>query len=79
MQDDDLLLQYFRQHVKLEENVIIDHHDSEIFGCDFFDLVIQVSCETSELYHRYQARQYSKQKTEENMEAELLMVVYEQI
>ena len=56
MQDDDLLLQYFRQHVKLEENVIIDHHDSEIFGCDFFDLVIQVSCETSELYHRYQAR-----------------------
>lgn len=60
MQDDDLLLQYFRQHVKLEENVIIDHHDSEIFGCDFFDLVIQVSCETSELYRRYQARQYSK-------------------
>ena len=40
VQDDDLLLQYFRQHLQLQENVIIDHHDSEIFGCDYFDLVV---------------------------------------
>lgn len=59
--------------------MIIDHHDSEIFGCDYFDLIIQVSCDTNNLYQRYQTRQYSRQKTEENMEAELLMVVYEQI
>jgi adenylate kinase len=60
-----------------EGGVIIDFHSCEIFPERWFELVLVLRSETSQLYDRLVARNYSKRKIDENMECEIMQVVLE--
>ncbi|CAL5996115.1 Adenylate_kinase [Hexamita inflata] len=77
--DEQLLLNFMKQNYSNSTNLIVDHYNCDIFGNTYFDLIVHVSCNTEILYQRYILRQYSEEKIKENMETELLMVIYEEI
>lgn len=58
--------------------VILDHHSSDWFPQRWFHLVVVLSNSTHVLYDRLVERAYSSQKIEQNVQAEIMQVVYEE-
>ena len=56
---------------------VVDFHSCEFFPERWFDLVLVLQADTDVLYDRLVARNYSKKKIDENMEAEIMQVVLE--
>lgn len=59
---------------KEKNNLIIDSHLSHYLGREFVDLCVVCKCELKELRKRLEAREYSKEKTRENLDAEIFDV-----
>jgi adenylate kinase len=55
--------------------VIVDHHGCDFFPERWFHVVVVLQTGTEALFDRLSARGYSKEKVEENMEAEIMRVV----
>ena len=60
---------------KMKENIILEGHFSHDMPCD---LVIVLRCAISELRKRMEKRCWSKQKIEENIEAEIMGICKEE-
>jgi adenylate kinase len=56
---------------------IVDYHSCDFFPERWFDLVLVLSTSTEVLFDRLQNRGYSNRKIDENMECEIMQVVYE--
>ena len=74
--DEDRLLDYL-ESVMEEGHKVVDFHSCEIFPERFFDLVIVLRCSTEVLYDRLVLRNYNQKKISENMECEIMQVVFE--
>ena len=74
--DEDKIIDIL-EPIMSEGGNVVDFHTCEIFPERWFSLVLVLRTETSELYDRLTARQYSKKKLDENMEAEIMEVVKE--
>eukprot|EP01036_Dinobryon_divergens_P000798 gene798-1046_t len=72
--DEDKLIDVM-EPILAEGGNIVDFHSCEIFPERWFELVLVLRAETSTLFDRLNARQYSKKKLDENMEAEIMQVV----
>jgi broad-specificity NMP kinase len=59
--------------------LLIDYHSCEFFPIRWFDYVIVLRCDNTQLYDRLAARAgYSEQKRSENLECEIMGVVAEE-
>lgn len=58
--------------------VILDHHSCDWYPERWIQLAVVLRVETEVLYDRLEARGYSKQKLDENIQAEIMQVVYEE-
>lgn len=61
-----------------EGAVILDHHSCDWYPERWIQLAIVLSATTQVLYDRLEARNYSRQKLQQNVEAEIMQVVYEE-
>jgi adenylate kinase len=57
---------------------ILDWHACDLFPKSWIDLVVVIRCDSTVLYDRLTARNYSAKKLEENMDAEIMQVLLEE-
>ncbi|GIL53181.1 hypothetical protein Vafri_8854 [Volvox africanus] len=57
---------------------VVDHHGCDFFPERWFDLVVVLQANNTELFDRLQRRGYSEKKIRENVECEIMMVVLEE-
>lgn len=57
---------------------IIDWHACDLFPKSWIDLVIVLRTDTTRLYDRLTARQYSERKLQENMDSEIMEVLLDE-
>jgi adenylate kinase len=62
-----------------EESFVVDTHDPEIVSFVQFDLIVLLRMRCSVLAKRYKERGYSEAKIRENLEAEIMEVVYNDV
>ncbi|KAI9341296.1 AAA domain-containing protein [Pilaira anomala] len=74
--DEDKLLDELEEILK-DGGKVVDFHTCEIFPERWFDLVLVLRTDTSNLYDRMSKRGYNKRKIDENMECEIMQVVLE--
>ncbi|KAL3899153.1 MAG: hypothetical protein SGCHY_002247 [Lobulomycetales sp.] len=75
--DEDALLDMLEPIIE-KGNCIIDFHSPGLFPERWFDLVVVLMTDNAVLYPRLQARGYSEQKCEENIDCEIFGVVREE-
>jgi adenylate kinase len=61
----------------IEGGIILDFHIPEIFPERWFDLILVCRTSTNVLFDRLSARNYSQDKRDNNMQAEIMHVVHE--
>jgi adenylate kinase len=61
----------------IEGGIVLDFHIPEIFPERWFDLVLVCRTSTNVLFDRLTARNYSQDKRENNVQAEIMQVVHE--
>lgn len=59
--------------------VILDFHGADLFPERWFDLVVVLRADNSVLYDRLAARHYPERKLRENLDAEILQVVRDEV
>lgn len=59
--------------------VVLDFHGADFFPERWFDLIVVLRTDNSVLYDRLAARGYSQQKLQENLEAEIMQVVVDEV
>eukprot|EP00792_Barthelona_sp_PAP020_P012553 TRINITY_DN726_c0_g1_i1.p1 TRINITY_DN726_c0_g1~~TRINITY_DN726_c0_g1_i1.p1 ORF type:complete len:168 (+),score=43.64 TRINITY_DN726_c0_g1_i1:32-535(+) len=74
--DDEAFFDYFDPLLE-EGGYIVDFHTPDMFKPDHIDHVFVVHCINDQLWKRLENRGYSEQKIKENLEAEIMMVCYE--
>jgi adenylate kinase len=57
---------------------ILDWHACDLFPRSWIDLVVVLRCNSTVLYDRLTARNYSAKKLEENIDAEIMQVLLEE-
>ncbi|KAG2483302.1 hypothetical protein HYH03_017805 [Edaphochlamys debaryana] len=61
-----------------EGGCVVDHHGCNFFPERWFDLVVVLQANNTELFDRLQKRGYTAKKISENIECEIMMVVMEE-
>jgi len=74
--DEDKLLDLM-EPLMTEGGYVVDYHSCDLFPERWFDLVLVLRSDTSALFDRLKERGYNDKKLNENMECEIMMVVYE--
>lgn len=59
--------------------VVIDFHSCAFFPERWFDLVVLLRCNNTELYDRLKQRNYTEKKITENIECEILEVTADDV
>lgn len=59
--------------------VIVDFHGADLFPERWFDLVVVLRADNSVLYDRLAARRYPEKKLQENLSAEIMQVVRDEV
>jgi adenylate kinase len=75
--DEDKLLDELEPMVE-KGGTILDYHACDFFPESWIDLVVVLGCETEVLYDRLRERGYKEDKVQENLDAEIMMVVAEE-
>ena len=57
---------------------MVDYHSCDIFPERWFDLVVVLTCDNSELYDRLKARGYAERKISKNIECEIFHAIEEE-
>ncbi|KAI9746851.1 MAG: factor activating pos9 [Lichina confinis] len=73
------LLDHLEDTVPTQGGYIIDWHIPDIFPRSWIDLVVVLRADTAVLYDRLAARGYSESKLQENLDAEIMQVVLEDV
>lgn len=72
--DEDRLVDAIEDDLK-KGGYVIDWHVCDVFPEDLIDLVIVLRSSTDKLYDRLKKRQYSQEKLDENLDAEIMQVI----
>ena len=76
--DCDMVVNELENDMKLGGN-IVDFHSSSFFPEDWFQLVVLLRCNNTELYDRLKARDYSDKKITENIDCEIMEVTADEV
>ncbi|KAL8755427.1 MAG: hypothetical protein Q9199_003650 [Rusavskia elegans] len=75
--DEDKILDAIEDEVK-QGGYLIDWHACDLFPESWIDLVVVLRSDSTTLYDRLKARNYSEQKLQENMDAEIMEVLLDE-
>ncbi|OAG29476.1 adenylate kinase [Nematocida displodere] len=70
---------FLKRKMKSKHSYIIDTHDPETVSNIEYDVVVVLSCDTSILGARYDERGYNQEKITENLEVEIMDIVYNDV
>eukprot|EP00484_Ammonia_sp_Unknown_P021676 CAMPEP_0197025592 /NCGR_PEP_ID=MMETSP1384-20130603/5865_1 /TAXON_ID=29189 /ORGANISM="Ammonia sp." /LENGTH=191 /DNA_ID=CAMNT_0042454135 /DNA_START=20 /DNA_END=595 /DNA_ORIENTATION=+ len=78
--DEDKLMDYVEDTFinGSEGGNVFDTHLCGCFDPKWFDLVLVLRCDNTKLYDRLKDRQYSDKKIQENVEAEIMQIIYDE-
>ena len=77
--DEDKVLDHMEERLGTSEGgVVVDYHSCDIFPERWFDLVVVLTCDNSELYDRLKARGYAERKISKNIECEIFHAIEEE-
>ncbi|KAH9386936.1 adenylate kinase [Nematocida major] len=71
--------EYLRKKMKEKGSYIVDTHDPECVSFVKFDVIVVLSADPGVLYERYRKRGYNDTKTDENLQVEIMEVVYNDV
>ncbi|KAI5190020.1 adenylate kinase [Nematocida minor] len=77
--DPEKVEKYLRKKLKKGESYIFDTHDPESVSFIRFDAIIVLSADTYVLSERYDKRGYNKIKADENIQVEIMEVIYNEV
>ena len=78
--DEDKLLDFIEENHKIDQGgLLFEFHSSDFFPVRFFDLVVLLRCDNTQLHDRLQARGYPPNKIMENIDCELLEVTHDEV
>jgi adenylate kinase len=75
--DEDKVCDELEQYMQ-NGGVVVDFHSCDFFPERWFDLVVVLRTDNSILYPRLEKRGYSQKKITENIECEIMQVVYDE-
>ena len=76
--DADLVVDHLEPFLQ-KGGCVVDFHSSGDFPERWFDLVIQLRCNNTQLYDRLKARGYAEDKIRNNVECEILETISEEV
>ncbi|KRX08112.1 P-loop containing nucleoside triphosphate hydrolase [Pseudocohnilembus persalinus] len=76
--DVDKVCDYF-EPIMQQGGKIVDFHSCDFFPERWFDMVILLRCDNTNLFDRLQARNYTQKKIQENIECEILEVTSQEV
>ena len=77
--EEDALLDLLEEEVgKSKGGYLVEHHVTDLFPERWFDLVMVLRCDNTQLYDRLSTRGYSGKKLEENIQCEIFQTVLEE-
>merc|ERR1712087_353160 len=78
--DEDKLMDHIEESVIKASNGgnVFDTHLCGCFEAEWLDLVIVLRCDNTKLFDRLKERDYSQKKIQENVEAEIMQVIYDE-
>ncbi|CAD5220060.1 unnamed protein product [Bursaphelenchus okinawaensis] len=79
--DEDKLLDHLEEYfdeTHLEGGLVIDYHACDFFPERWFDIVVVLRCDNTQLYDRLKTRNYSEKKLRENIECEIFGTIAEE-
>jgi len=77
--DDDLVCDELEDHMSQKGGIILEFHSSDFFPERWFDLVVLLRTDNTQLYDRLQERGYNEAKITENIECEIMQVTAEEV
>ena len=77
--DVDLVCDELEPLMSGQGGIILEFHSCDFFPERWFQLVVLLRCDNTNLYDRLQARGYSEKKITENIECEILDVLKEEV
>lgn len=75
----DSVREYLNKKIKEKSNYIIDTHDPESVESIKFDVIIVLMADPGILYERYLSRSYNDIKIQDNMQVEIMEVIYNDV
>lgn len=77
--DIDMVCDELEPLMSQKGGIILEFHSCDFFPERWFQLVVLLRCNNTELYDRLQARGYNEKKITENIECEILDVLKEEV
>jgi len=77
--DVDMVCDELEPLMSQKGGIILEFHSCDFFPERWFQLVVLLRCNNTELYDRLQARGYSEKKITENIECEILDVLKDEV
>lgn len=77
LMDEDRVIDHLEPMIR-EGGCVVDHHGCDYFPEEWFDLVVVLTVTTENLFDRLTKRGYSDKKRTENIECEIMNVVFEE-
>lgn len=78
--DEDKLMDFVEESIIDSSNGgnVFDTHLCGCFDAKWFDLVIVLRCDNTKLFDRLKERKYHQKKIQENVEAEIMQIIYDE-
>merc|ERR1712025_957112 len=77
--NEDKLLDLLEEKIgKSSGGFVVEHHVTDLFPERWFDLVMVLRCDNTQLYDRLSSRGYTGKKLEENIQCEIFQTVLEE-
>ncbi len=77
--DVDMVCDELEPLMSTRGGIILEFHSCDFFPERWFQLVVLLRCDNTQLYDRLQARGYNEKKITENIECEILDVLKEEV
>ncbi|CDW80735.1 adenylate kinase isoenzyme 6-like [Stylonychia lemnae] len=77
--DEDMVCDELEPLMSQQGGIILEFHSCDFFPERWFQLVVLLRCNNTELFDRLQARGYNEKKITENIECEILDVLKEEV
>lgn len=76
--DEDLVVDFLEPHMQ-KGGIILEFHSSDFFPQRWFDIIVLLRCNNTQLYDRLAQRGYNEKKITVNIECEIMEVTSEEV
>ena len=77
--DEDMVCDELEALMSQRGGIILEFHSCDFFPERWFDLIVLLRCDNTQLFDRLQERGYNQKKIEENLNCEIFGVLKEEV